>query len=224
MSKLYERENLDREAVKDLPETHEVLPELPTDVTIPDDVSGITHPMRAGGGRAASGIRWMRWMPAVLLLVAGAVALGLVLRGDNTDTVASEPWVTITEGPGSNSLAAAPFEGVVIDVVPGYTTVEPTEWATVRYGPASNSLAATPVATLIPWTTPTEGPGSNSLAPTSFEGVVIDVVPSYTTVEPTEWATVRYGPGSNSLAATPVATLIPWTTPTEGPGSNSLAP
>ncbi len=166
MSKLYERENLDRDAVKDVPETQEVLPELPTDVTIPDDVSGITHPMRAGGGRAASGIRWMRWMPAVLLLVAGAVALGLVLRGDNTDTVASEPWTTITAGPGSNSLAPTPFEGLVIDVItPTYTRVEPTEWTTITDGPGSNSLAATPVAPWTPWTTQTEGPGSNSLAP-----------------------------------------------------------
>ena len=160
MSKLYERKNLDRDAVKDLPETQEVLPELPTDVTVPDDVSGITHPMRAGGGRAASGIRWMRWMPAVLLLVAGAVALDWALRVD--DTVAREPWVTITEGPGSNSLAATPFEGLVDVVTPPYTSVEPTDWATVRYGPGST---ATPMVTVIPWTTPTEGPGSNSLAP-----------------------------------------------------------
>ena len=107
MNKLYERRNPDREAVKDRSETQEVLPDLPAEVTVPDDVSGITHPMQAGGGSAASGIRWMRWPPAVLLLVAGTVALALVVRGDGTDTVAREPepWITITEGPGSNSLA-----------------------------------------------------------------------------------------------------------------------
>lgn len=167
MNKLYERRNPSREAVKDLRETQEVLPELPTDVTIPDDARGITHPLRTGGGGvAATGIRWMRWIPAVLLLVAGAVALGLVLRGDNTETQVREPWITITAGPGSNSLAPTAFEGLGVEVItPNYTSVRPTDWATATYGPGSDSLAATPVATPIPWTTPTEGPGSNSLAP-----------------------------------------------------------
>lgn len=166
MNKLYERRNPQGEAVKELREAQEVLPDLPKDVTIPDDARGITHPLRTGGGVAATGIRWMRWMPAVLLLVAGAVALGLVLRGDNTDTVAREPWITVTAGPGSNSLAPTPFEGLgVVVSTPNYTSVRPTGWAIATYGPGSNSLDATPVPTPIPWTTPTEGPGSNSLAP-----------------------------------------------------------
>ncbi len=176
MSKLYEREPA-QEKVKDLPETHEVLPELPADVTIPDDVSGITHPVTTDGGRAASGIRWMRWVPAVLLLVAGAVALGLFLRGDSTDTVAADPqpWITITEGPGSNSLNATP---VVVRVPwttptmgPGSNSLDatsmpvPIPWETTTIGPGSNSLDATPMPVPIPWETTTEGPGSNSLTP-----------------------------------------------------------
>ncbi len=197
--KLYERHPA-RETIKELPETHEVLPELPHDVSIPDDVSGITHPVTAGGGRAASGIRWMRWVPAVLLVVAWAVVVGLAQRGDSTDTVAlePEPWITITEGPGSNSLAATQF-------------AVPVPWVTVTEGPGSNSLAATRVAVPIPWVTVTEGPGSNSLAATRV-------------AVPIPWVTVTEGPGSNSLAATRVAVPIPWVTVTEGPGSHTLAP
>ncbi len=198
MNKLYEP-HPGREAVKDLRETHEDLPELPHDVTIPDDVSGLTHPVTAGGGRAASGIRWMRWVPALLLVAACAAVVGLALRGDSADTVAPQPWITITEGPGSNSLAPT---GAIANPVP---------WVTLTEGPGSNSLAATRVAVPVPWVTVTEGPGSNSLAATRV-------------AVPVPWVTVTEGPGSNSLAATRVAVPVPWVTVTEGPGSNSLAP
>ncbi|NNF55577.1 MAG: hypothetical protein HKN03_14175 [Acidimicrobiales bacterium] len=134
MSKLYEPRTPHRDEVKDIRDTQEVLPDLPADVTVPDDARGITHPRRFGGGRAATGIRWIRWMPAMLLLVAGAVALGLALRGDSADT-ANEPWVTVTAGPGSNSLAPTPFEAVQVDAITHtYTSVPPTDWATDTYG------------------------------------------------------------------------------------------
>ena len=59
MNKLFERHPT-REVSTHLPETHEVLPELPDDVTIPDDISGLTHPATTEDRRPASGIRWVR--------------------------------------------------------------------------------------------------------------------------------------------------------------------
>jgi len=59
MNKLFERHPT-REVSTHLPETHEVLPKLPDDVTIPDDISGLTHPATTEDRRPTSGIRWMR--------------------------------------------------------------------------------------------------------------------------------------------------------------------
>lgn len=84
MSKQLER-NPTRDAGARHPEIHEVLPELPADVTIPDDISGLAHPATEGR-RPASGVRWMRWVTAMILVAAGAVVLGLLLRSDDTST------------------------------------------------------------------------------------------------------------------------------------------
>ena len=83
MNKLFER-HPSREADTHLPETHEVLPELPDDVTVPDDISGLMHPTE--DRRPASGVRWMRWLAVAILVAAGAIGLGMVLRTDGTTT------------------------------------------------------------------------------------------------------------------------------------------
>ena len=176
MNKLFERHPT-RETTRLLPETNEVLPKLPDDVTIPDDISGLTHPVTTGVRRPASGIRWMRWLPIAVFLAAGAVTTVVVLRSDTViqDNVA---WTQPTEGPGSNTLA--PTGDLVRDVIP---------WTYPAEGPGSFTLAATGalVRDAIPWTYPTEGPGSNTLAPTG------------TVTTPIPWTYPTEGPGSNTL-------------------------
>ena len=68
-----------------LPETQVDLPQLPEGVTIPDDISGLR------ARRPATGIRWMRWMAFMFLLVVGMVAAGLVLRSDSPDELTETP-------------------------------------------------------------------------------------------------------------------------------------
>ena len=156
MNKLFERHPT-RGTTKLLPETNEVLPKLPDDVTVPDDIRDLTHPVTTGVGRPASGVRWMHWLPIAVFLAAGAVTTVVVLQSDSTDTVIQDnvAWTQPTEGPGSNTLA--PTGDLVRDAIP---------WTYPTEGPGSNTLAPTgTVASPIPWTHPTEGPGSSTLAP-----------------------------------------------------------
>ena len=91
------KKQLERNPTRDVdvrhPEIHEVLPELPADVTVPDDLSGLTHP-DAEGRRPASGVRWMRWVAAMILVAAAAVTLGLLLRSDDTSTPTFDGYTT----------------------------------------------------------------------------------------------------------------------------------
>jgi hypothetical protein len=93
MNKLYERHPT-REVNTHLPETHEVLPEFPDDVTIPDDISGLTHPATTEDRRPTSGLHWMRWLAIAILVAAGAVALGSILRTDDTTTPVMDGYTT----------------------------------------------------------------------------------------------------------------------------------
>lgn len=174
MSKLYDRHDAREDR---LPDTLEALPELPPDVTVPDDVSAITHP-ETKIARPATGIRWMRWSALALLLVAGAVVAALVVRGDTTETEIADttPWTVAEVGPGSNSLAP--------NLVPGETN----PWTYPTEGPGSHSLAASSVTRSAPWTYPAAGPGSHTMAPT---WAPTDAVP---------WTYPAEGPGSNTLA------------------------
>ena len=151
MSKLSERHET---RVDHFDESIEALPEFPDDVTIPDDVSALTHPELAEEERSATGIRWMRWIALALVVVAGAVVAAVLLSGDTEEPVVSEatPWGYATEGPGSTSLAPA---GVAAAV----------PWTQPAEGPGSTSLAPTAMVDAIPWTSVTEGPGSTNLAP-----------------------------------------------------------
>ena len=81
--RLLHRHDPTRESATRPPDTHDDLPVLPDDVAVPDDISGLQHP--ATPQRPAAGVRWLRWLPIILLVVAGAVALSLVLRSDSSD-------------------------------------------------------------------------------------------------------------------------------------------
>lgn len=96
--------------VQDRPrETVDRLPELPPDVVVPDDISGLTHPpaTRTVGG----GIRWFRWLIALFVFaVIAAITTVVVTGGEETETVQQQELShSIYEGPGSRSWTAAPW-------------------------------------------------------------------------------------------------------------------
>jgi hypothetical protein len=64
-------------------EIEEQLPEVPADVRIPDDISGLDE----RGGRAASGVRWLRWMAPVVVVVLAVVTVALLIRDRGSDQV-----------------------------------------------------------------------------------------------------------------------------------------
>ena len=138
----------DRETIQQAPVQ---LPELPEDVEVPDDLSGLELHDRIDRRRTAVGIRWLRWVVPILLLAVGAV----LLTGDFGDDT-SVPWAA-NEGPGSHSLDGA---------VATLTYVHPVATETAgpfaaSEGPGSHSLiAATP--SVGSWAA-TRGPGSDSL-------------------------------------------------------------
>ena len=68
--------------------THEVteLPELPHDVTVPDDISGLEVPESIEPSRPEHGVRWLRWMAAAVILAAGAIMIGTIVRDGSTET------------------------------------------------------------------------------------------------------------------------------------------
>lgn len=64
------------------PETEKTLdrlPELPPGVEVPDDISGIGPPTTQKP--TTGGVRWMRWLAAILLLGAAGVLTALLLQG-----------------------------------------------------------------------------------------------------------------------------------------------
>jgi hypothetical protein len=59
------------------------LPDLPEGLEVPDDISGLhppTTPQPTTGG-----VRWMRWLAAVVLLAGAGVLTAVLVRGDNPD-------------------------------------------------------------------------------------------------------------------------------------------
>ena len=135
MNKLFERHPT-RETVKHLPETHDDLPELPADVTVPEDISGLHAPTRLH--RSTSGVRWMRWL-AVIPLVAGAIAVALIVRSDGSDTKVGEiiPSPNVVEGLDGYAIAEANRMETLRDLsaVPaldGYAIAEANRMETLR--------------------------------------------------------------------------------------------
>lgn len=160
MMKLFERHPT-REAPDSRPETHEDLPQLPEDVTVPDDISDLKLPVPVKPTHRPTTVRWLRWVPVGLVVAAGGVALAVIVSDGGTDTVdpvvpneavqeANTPWPA-SQGPGSNSLNA--------------TTPAVTPWPAGE-GPGSSSLNATTPVVVTPWEAG-DGPGSNSLNATT---------------------------------------------------------
>jgi hypothetical protein len=66
------------------PETEKTLdrlPGLPPGVEVPDDISGIEPPTTLKP--TAGGIRWMRWLAAIVLLGAAGVVTAVLVRSDD---------------------------------------------------------------------------------------------------------------------------------------------
>jgi len=176
---------------------HERLPELPDDVTIPDDLSGLELREAADRRRPATAIRWLRWLPLFLLVAVGAIVLSVESTGDDTQTVTPSviPWEE-SQGPGSNSL-----------YIPAtITSVSP--WP-AGDGPWSHSVSV-PVRIRPAG----DGPWSHSLNVTT-------VAPAEIATAEGSWP-AGDGPWTNSLNQR-AATLntVPWADG-QGPGSNFL--
>ena len=117
-------------------EAPERLPEVPADVKIPDDLSGLEPRRVVDRSRPATPIRWLRWLPLVLLFAFGAIVVGLELTGDTAETIAPSavPW-SEGQGPDSNSLNVPAGTPSVI------TTPSAGPWSGSD-GPGSNSRRA----------------------------------------------------------------------------------
>lgn len=76
MTKLQERQTS---------KTHEVLPELPEGVVVPDDARSLKFPDSIEHRRTATGVRWMPWF-AALIVIAMVGALVGVLAGRDGET------------------------------------------------------------------------------------------------------------------------------------------
>ena len=147
MMKLFERHTT-RETPDSHPELHEHLPELPEGVIVPDDISDMKLPVSVQPTNRPSAVRWMRWVPIGLGLVAGGLVLAVVMRDGGTETVtpavpseliagANDAWLA-GEGPGSNSLNATDPDATLTN----QPQTDVTPWLAGE-GPGSNSLNAT---------------------------------------------------------------------------------
>ncbi len=77
--KLYERQKTE--------ETLDRLPEMPEGVVVPDNISGLQPPTALEP--TARGVRWMRWLAAIIVLgAAGVLAAVLFTGGDNATETA----------------------------------------------------------------------------------------------------------------------------------------
>ena len=101
---------------------------------VPESPEVREHGLRKADGvpPAKTHVRWLRWMPVVLLVLAGLVAaLVAVTWNGGVDDVDVIEWPTATEGPGSTSLGPTTAQALVI------------EWPTATEGPGSTSLGPT---------------------------------------------------------------------------------
>ena len=126
--------------LKDRSQVHETTTPIPESDEVREHRERVTTPA------ARTSVRWLRWLPLTIIVVA-ALAVGLVIAVLDSDDAIEWPD-TPTSGPGSNSLAA---------------TFEVVDWPDApTHGPGSNTLAAT--VEIVAWPdTPVAGPGSHSL-------------------------------------------------------------
>ncbi|HEY5662941.1 MAG TPA: hypothetical protein VIS05_02770 [Ilumatobacter sp.] len=111
-------------------QTVDLLPELPPEVEVPDDLSGIHPPqdLRPTTG----GVRWMRWLAAVVLLAAaGVVTTVIVMNSDEADEApvdymqmyGTDNPTFVDDLPGPRSMVIAPPERSLMEL---YGTDNPT--------------------------------------------------------------------------------------------------
>jgi hypothetical protein len=78
----------DRDALIRHPDELEHLPELPEDVVVPDDLSGLP-----GAARHHRPVRWLWWTAALALTAAGALVLALQVRDGGGDEYQTPAYV-----------------------------------------------------------------------------------------------------------------------------------
>ena len=123
--KLFERHEAEKQ--------HERLPDMPPGVEVPDDISGIEPP--ATPRPTTGGVRWMRWLAAIVLLAGAGVVAALVLTsgsdGDETpaqtpvdlmQSVGTDNPEFVPGAPGPRSVEIAP----AVDFMELYGTDNPT--------------------------------------------------------------------------------------------------
>jgi len=80
-----------REAPAHPPEIAEHVDELPHEVVVPDDLSGLEVAEPTRSTRQAQAVRWLPWIAAFALLAMGVgIALAALLDSDGTQTLASD--------------------------------------------------------------------------------------------------------------------------------------
>lgn len=206
--KLLERTH-GKHAPERAPETHEH--KVSERVVVPDDLRGLADLPSIGEGRQAtieprraeSMVRWLRWVPVVLLALAGAVAAMLLTDGgDQADvtTTVEAPWSWETDGPGSHSLTATWLMGTEVP------------WASEFEGPGGNSLNAMPLGQVAPAAvavTPAfdwaiHGPGGHLMGQTPMLQSTMSRLDG---TPPFDWAV--YGPGGHLMGQTPMPQIAP---------------
>jgi hypothetical protein len=144
MSKLLDRLHITHDAPERVHEAPERVPES-------TEVAEHRRLTEAPPRRAASGIRWLRWISVVALIAVGALTVTMLVSDSGTDEAIE--YTTVYEGPGSNSLGPTQAPATVNS----YQLVQES----IDQALAANNQA------LILWTNPTTGPGSTSLGPTN---------------------------------------------------------
>lgn len=99
------------------PETEKTLdrlPELPPGVEVPDDISGLHVPkMRKP---TAGGVRWMRWMAVIALLVGGGLLFAAVVA--DTETEPAPVDYMVKYGTDNPTIIDANAVAATVDIVP----------------------------------------------------------------------------------------------------------
>ena len=81
----------DRDALLERPESTESLPQLPEDVVVPDDLSGLDHLTDRHPA-----VRWLGWTAALAVVVGGSVYLATQLGDDTPDEAPAQTELTAT--------------------------------------------------------------------------------------------------------------------------------
>lgn len=81
------------------------LPDLPPDVEVPDDISGLGPPETL---KTAERVRWMRWLAAIVLLAGAGVLTAVMLQSDGDETTVDYMETYGTDNPTIVEVGAEP--------------------------------------------------------------------------------------------------------------------